>query len=85
MYVCSQQVQEPLEGNQCKWVDLGPEINHLIYRAYSIYAMAAGIETRAERVQCSVFLHVANEQGQKVFSTMTFAENEHEHIEPALL
>ena len=52
------------------------------HRAYSIYATVVGNETRAERVQCSVFLHMAGEQTQKIFSTMTFAKDEHEWIEP---
>ena len=34
------------------------------YCAYSFYTTAAGIEQRAEHVQCSVFLHMAGTQAQ---------------------
>ena len=36
MYVCSRLAQEPLVQNQCSWLDLGPEINHLLLATCSV-------------------------------------------------
>ena len=52
------------------------------YCAYPFYATAEGIKQRAERVQCSVFLHMAG--GQAQLATMEFAEDEKDRIGPLL-
>ena len=51
-------------------------------RSYEIYAIAAGIAEKDEKIQCCVFLHVAGPQAQKLKDTMTFVPDEIDKIEP---
>ena len=51
-------------------------------RSYEIYAVAAGIAEKDEKIQCCVFLHVAGPQAQKLKDTMTFVPDEIDKIEP---
>ena len=52
------------------------------YRAYQIYAIAAGVTEKTEKIQCCVFLHVAGPDAQKVKETMEFSEEETDKIAP---
>ena len=52
------------------------------YRGYKIYSNAAGINTKPEDIQCSVLLHVAGQEAQRVHANRNFTEEEEDRIEP---
>lgn len=52
------------------------------YRAYSFYAVAAGVVDKDEHVQCCVFLHIAGPEAQRLHETMTFNPAEVNKIGP---
>ncbi|XP_077862565.1 uncharacterized protein LOC144344556 [Saccoglossus kowalevskii] len=51
-------------------------------RAYDIYAIASGVTTKDEKVQCNVFLHVAGYAAQKVHATWSFTDEDIDKIAP---
>lgn len=52
------------------------------FRAYEIYALATGVDSKDEKIQCAIFLHVAGLEAQKVHATMTFTDAEKDKIKP---
>ena len=54
------------------------------FRAYEIYATAAGVTAKPERVQCSVFLHVAGMDAQSIYSQFQLDAAELDHITPLI-
>ena len=55
-----------------------------LYRAYNIYATAAGVISKPEDIQCCVFLHVAGEEAQHVHANLQFQSGEEDRIEPLI-
>ena len=51
-------------------------------RSYDIYAIASGVATQDEEVQCNVFLHVAGPEAQRVHATMNIPSGELNKIGP---
>ena len=51
-------------------------------RGYEIYAIANGINDKDERIQCSVLLHVAGPDSQKLVSTWDIPKEEKDKINP---
>ena len=49
---------------------------------YEIYAIATGVDTKDEGIQCSVFLHVAGPEAQAIAKTFTFTAEEEKKIAP---
>ena len=43
---------------------------------FEICAVASGLTSKGQKVQCAAFLHVAGEEAIKVFNTFTFASPE---------
>ena len=54
------------------------------YNAYDVYATAAGVSNKPERVQCCVFLHVAGLEAQKVFRTLNIESEDRDKITPLI-
>ena len=52
------------------------------HSAFEIYAGAAGVTSKPEKVQCCVFLHVAGPEAQKLFHTFTIADGDRHKIKP---
>ena len=52
------------------------------YSAFDIYATAAGISNKPEKVQCCIFLHVAGAEAQKVYRTLEFEDDRKDKLEP---
>ena len=50
--------------------------------AYELYATAAGVITKSEKVQCAVFLHVAGLDAQKVARTLNIDSADRDKIAP---
>ena len=50
--------------NYCRWLQM-----------FEIYAVATGLTSKGQKVQCAAFLHVAGEEAIKVFNTFTFASS----------
>ncbi|XP_038075960.1 uncharacterized protein K02A2.6-like [Patiria miniata] len=66
--------QLQLEGNLAKnwkeWV-----------RSFELYAMATELQKKPEPVQCATFLHVAGPAAQRVYATLTFADDEKDKLQ----
>ena len=54
------------------------------YRAYDHYTIAVGASGKAERVQCSLFLHVAGPEAQTLQTQFTYESDEEEKIQPMI-
>ena len=52
------------------------------YDSYQIYATAAGVSNKPEKVQCCVFLHVAGAEAQKVHRTFELPSDDQDKIKP---
>ena len=52
------------------------------YRSFEIYSHAAGISTKPERVQCSVFLHVAGPEAQELCTQFKMDEDQQDKLAP---
>ena len=52
------------------------------YRAYKIYASAAGIKPKPEDLEFSIFLHVAGAEAQRIHANMHFTASQKDKIEP---
>ena len=53
-------------------------------RSYEIYAGAAGVASKPEKVQCNVFLHVAGLDAQMIHSQFEIPDDELERITPLI-
>ena len=53
-------------------------------RAFEFYAIAAGVHAKAEKVQCSLFMHVAGTQAQRVHANMVFESGDQDKITPLI-
>ena len=51
---------------------------------YEIYAVAAGVTTKTERIQCCIFLHIAGKAARNVYKTMHFESGEKDKITPLI-
>jgi hypothetical protein len=51
-------------------------------RSYEIYAIANEIDSKDEKVQCNIFLHVAGSDVQKLYSTWEFTDTQKDKIQP---
>ena len=54
------------------------------YNAFDIYATAAGVANKPEKVQCCVFLHVAGLEAQKVFRTLHIDSEDQDKLTPLI-
>ena len=52
------------------------------YDSFDIYATAAGVNNKPEKVQCCIFLHVAGAEAQKVFRTIEMAPEDKDKLRP---
>ena len=52
------------------------------YDAYEFYAVASGASSKGEKVQCSLFLHVAGPEAQKAYRTMNIPSEDKDKIKP---
>ena len=52
------------------------------YSAFDIYATAAGVINKPEKVQCCIFLHVAGPEAQKVYRTLEMDSDDKDKLEP---
>ena len=52
--------------------------------AYQLYATAAGVITKSEKVHCAVFLHVAGSDAQKVAQTLNLDSTDRDKITPLI-
>ena len=51
-------------------------------RAFEYYCVASGVSSKAERVQCCLFLHVAGPEAQKVYANMEVEPSDRDKITP---
>ena len=51
-------------------------------RSFEYYCVASGVSSKAERVQCCLFLHVAGPEAQKVYANMDVDPSERDKIVP---
>ena len=54
------------------------------FRAYEYYAIATGAIGKAERVQCSLFLHVAGMEAQTLNAQFQYESDEQDRIQPLI-
>ena len=52
---------------------------------YKIYAIAAGISNKADKVQCCVFLHATGTEAQKVYCKLNIDSANKDKIIPFML
>ena len=66
--------QLQMEGNLAKnWKEWG--------RSFDVYAMATELYKKPEPVQCATFLHMAGPAAQRVYATLTFADDEKDKLQ----
>ena len=54
------------------------------YDAYEFYAVASGASSKSEKVQRSLFLHVAGSEAQKAYKTMQIPSEDRDKIKPLI-
>ena len=66
--------QLQMEGNLAKnWKEWG--------RSFDLYAMATELYKKPEPVQCATFVHVAGPAAQRVYATLTFADDKKDKLQ----